>query len=86
MPTRQKSSIFSERTLIPVSLLTTLVGVVFWTGTIAARLEAAERTITESTGRERAMYAEFAQLHSQVSGIDAKVTTILDLMQRPARK
>lgn len=83
MPPRPVTpGVFSERTLVPVSLFTVVAGVVFWVGSVAARLEAAERTITESTARERALYAEIGQLNSQVSGIDAKVTTILDLMQR----
>jgi hypothetical protein len=75
---RSKLSIISERTLVPVSLLTTVAGVIFWTGTIAARLEAAEKRLDASASRESALYAEFGQLHAQVAGIDAKVDILLD--------
>lgn len=81
MPAKSRN-ILSEATLIPVSLLVSVAGVIFWVGSLAARVDAAEKDLAQATANERAMYAELAQLHANVAAIDAKVTTILDIMEK----
>lgn len=85
MPSRPKKSIFSEQTLIPVSLLTVVGAVIFWVGSLAARVDANAAQISSHGETERATYAEIAQLHSQVAAIDAKLTTILEMMRAELR-
>lgn len=72
--------IFSERTLVPISLFAAVVPMIFWVGSLAARVDAAEADRGRALAHERATYAEIAQLRETVATIDAKVTTIYEIV------
>ena len=66
---KQLSGAITQNTLIPISLLIIFLGVAFWIGSLATKVEA--MSLKESPSR-----AEFNQICTQLSNIEDKVDVI----------
>ncbi len=86
------AGVFSESTLIPVSFITTIVGVCFWVGSLSARVDAHGEDVAALQAKNQrwdAIIAEHerqanqftADLGGRISALDAKISFIYDYVR-----
>jgi hypothetical protein len=74
-------AVLSEKTLMPLTFVVTLAGVVFWASNIAARVEAQSSRIVQLEERD----VKILEMREDVARISARVDMIYDRVKASRR-
>lgn len=77
-----KPNVFSEKTLVPVSLLVAIIGCVFWLASVTVKSTYLSERMDAVEIRERIRDSSVAELGNQLARIDSKVDFIYESVRR----